>query len=99
MTNDPLKMFVVEYSMKEDATHIRSLRRMVANNLSNLASGLSKDYVPIGLFLTRDQADSFVFSFRQGLDRDAQVASSGRNWHRVRDIILDLLPNPPNNFD
>lgn len=92
MTNDPLKLFVVEYSIRQDSTHVRSLERMVANNLNNLAIGLSTDYVPIGLFHTREQADSFVIYFRQGLDGEVQLALGSRNWHRIRDIAEGLLP-------
>lgn len=96
---DPLKLFVVEYSITQGATHVRSLRKMIANNLSNLASGLSSDYVPIGLFETREQADSFVIHFHQGLDREAQLAHSSRNWHRVREIAVGLLPKILNDLD
>lgn len=91
MTTDPLKLFVVEYRIKQDATHVRSLGKMIANNLNNLAIGLSSDYVPIGLFHTREQADLFVIHFRQGLDAEAQLAHGTRNWHRVRDIAAGLF--------
>jgi hypothetical protein len=99
MTTDPLQVFVVEYSIKQDATHVRSLRKMITNNLNNLAIGLSSDYVPIGLFHTREQADLFVIHFRQGLDTEAQLAHGTRNWHRVRDIVAELLPKLLNNLD
>lgn len=99
MTTDPLKLFVVEYSITQDATHVRSLRKMIANNLSALALGRTSDYVPIGLFEAREQADLFVVNFRQGLDAEAQLAHGTRNWHRVRDIAAELLPKLLNDLE
>jgi hypothetical protein len=100
MITDPLKLFVVEYSITQDATHVRSLRKMVENNLYNLGNGQPSDYLPIGLFLTREQADTFCVHFRQGIDQDFQGASGTRhNWRRIRDIAEELLPRHLNNLD
>lgn len=95
----PAKLFVVEYSIVQDSTHVRSLQNVIVNNLKNLGTGLSTDYVPIGLFGSRDDADSFVIHFRQGLDKEAQLAHGGRNWHRIRDIVEDLLPRLLNDLE
>lgn len=100
MITDPLKLFVVEYSIVQDAMHVRSLRKMIENNLYNLGNGQPTDYVPIGLFLNREQADSFCIHFRQGIDQDFQGASETRhNWRRIRDIAEELLPKHLNNLD
>lgn len=100
MITDPLKLFVVEYSMVQDATHVRSLRKMIENNLNNLGNGQPTDYVPIGLFLNREQADAFCIHFRQGIDQDFKGSFETRhNWRRVRDIVEELLPRRLNNLD
>lgn len=72
---------------------------MIANNRSNLARGLPKDYVPIGLFRDRQAADSFVIDFRLECDKEAQLALGSRNWHRIREIIEGLLPRDLNDLD
>jgi hypothetical protein len=99
MITDPLKLFVVEYSITQDATHVRSLAKVIENNLNNLGNGQCADYVPIGLFLSRDQADLFCVHFRQGIDEDFQGAWQTRhNWKRVRDVAEELLPKQLNPF-
>ena len=93
MINDPLKLFVVEYSITQDATHVRTLKNVIANNLNNLGNRQPSDYVPIGLFFTRDQADAFCVHFRQGIDQDFQGAyQSQPNWRRIRGVAEELLP-------
>lgn len=100
MITDPLKLFVVEYSITQGATHVRSLRKMIEHNLYNLGNGQASDYLPIGLFLSREQADTFCVYFRQGIDQDFQGASETRhNWRRIRDIAEELLPKHLNNLD
>jgi hypothetical protein len=72
MITDPLKLFIVEYSIMQDAMHVRSLRKMVENNLYNLGNGQPSDYLPIGLFLTRERGQflrSFSSGHRSGLRR------------------------------
>ena len=55
--------------MSQDATSVHSFRKMVENNLRNLGEGKYTDYLPIGIFLTRDQADSFCVCLRQRQDQ------------------------------
>ncbi len=54
-----LTLFVVEYSLLSDAFQVHSIRAMTANNLKNIAKGHSSDYLPIGVFKNRQDADKF----------------------------------------
>ena len=92
MITDPLKLFVVEYSMTQDAMHVRTLKNVIANNLNNLGNGKPCDYVPIGLFETRDHADQFYFRFRQGIDDLADTLGKRPRWPQIRDLAVELLP-------
>lgn len=98
MITDPLKLFVVEYSMSQDATSVHSFRKMVENNLRNLGEGKYTDYLPIGIFLTRDQADSFCVCLRQRQDQ-VGWSQSNRDWPLMRNIVADLLPRQLNNLN
>jgi hypothetical protein len=94
MNTDPLKLFVVEYSITQDATHVRTLKNVLANNWTNLGNRQPSDYVPIGLFFTRDQADTFCVNFRQGIDQNLQGSSRTlSDWRRIRSLAEELLPN------
>src|ERR1043165_8828987 len=91
LTPEVLKAFVVEYSITQDATHVRTLRAMLENNRRNLGNGLSMDYVPIGLFGSRADAESFVNEFQMTLAREAQLQAKTYNWRRISEIVDELL--------
>jgi hypothetical protein len=98
MITDPLKLFAVEYSISQSAMNVRTLAEMVENNLANLGRGRPSDYVPIGLFLTYEQAYDFCSYFRQRLEQESD--DTGRtDWLRIREIALGLLPRQLNNLN
>lgn len=91
MIEDALKLFVIEYSVTTDATHIRTLGSVIENNRKNLATGLASNYLPIGLFQTREEADAFYVEFYKVLAQDASIQS--RNWSHVSEVVDRLLPS------
>lgn len=76
MIGDPSSLFAVEYSMTSNSVHRRSLRKVIENNQRNLSNGHSSDYVPIGLFLSREEADRFIEQFSRTLAEQAQIRIS-----------------------
>ena len=97
MMDDPLSYFVVEYSMTLNSVHRRSLRKLIDNNQSNLRKGHSSDFVPIGLFPSREAADKFIERFSHTLAEQAQTEFHRRDWRHVADVIEDLIQQSPAN--
>jgi hypothetical protein len=91
MNNDPLKYFVIEYSVSQNAIHVRTLRAVIENNRRNLSLGMSSDYVPIGLAGSCDEADKLVMDFYQTLAEEFQRQANSRNWHRVSEIAREIF--------
>jgi hypothetical protein len=91
MNGDPLRFLVVEYSMTSNAVHCRSLRKVLENNQNNLRRGYSSDFVPIGLFPSREEADRFIDQFNHTLAEQAQAEFHSRDWQRVADVVEKLL--------
>jgi len=71
---------------------------MAENNLRNLGEGRYTDYLPIGIFLTRDQADNFCVRLRQRQD-EVGWSQSNRDWRLMQEIVVDLLPRQLNNLN
>ena len=88
---DPLRYFAVEYSMTLNSVHRRSLRKVIENNQNNLRKGLSSDFVPIGLFASREEADSFIEQFNHTLANQAQLAFHSRDWQHVANVVQGLI--------
>ena len=95
MTNIP-KLFAVEYSLIQNAINIRTLHAVVANNRRNLLNGIVSDYVPIGLFNSRAEADSFRVAFQPTLEEQAQLEFKSRNWSHISEVLNKLLPDDLN---
>lgn len=91
MISDPLKFFAVEYSMTSNSVHRRSLRKVLENNQNNLRKGHSSDFVPIGLFHTREEADRFIEQFNHTLAEQAQTEFHSRDWQHVAEVVERLL--------
>jgi hypothetical protein len=89
--SDPFKFFAVEYSMTLNAVHRRSLRKVIENNQGNLRKGYSSDFVPIGLFPSREEADRFIEQFNHTLAEQAQTEFHSRDWRHVADVVEKLL--------
>ncbi len=95
MIRDPLTFFAVEYSMTLNSVHRRSLRKVIENNQSNIRKGHSSDFVPIGLFPSREEADRFIEELNHTLGEQAQIEFHSRNWQNVADVIEKLLAKIP----
>ncbi len=91
MVPDPLQFFAVEYSMTLNSVHRRSLRKVIENNQSNLRKGHSSDFLPIGLFSSRGEADRFIEHFNHTIAEQAQIAFHSRDWRRIADVVETLL--------
>lgn len=92
---DPLNLFAVEYSMTLNAVHRRSLAKVIENNQTNLRKGYSTDFVPIGLFFSREDADRFIEQFNHTLAEQAQIEFHSRNWRQIADVVEKLLATTP----
>jgi outer membrane lipopolysaccharide assembly protein LptE/RlpB len=92
---DPLKLFVIEYSITEGSVHVRTLRAMLENNRANLSRGLSSDYVPIGLVNSREEGDNFLIVFEQTLAPEYELQLQSRNWHHISEVAEQLLGELP----
>ncbi len=84
-----LKLFVVEYSVSEEnSPSVRTLEKVLIDNIDNVRRGLPKDYLPVGLFVSREDADRFVEKFNFILAREDQTAM---RWQRLADILQNSL--------
>lgn len=93
------KLFVVEYSMTQNATSVCTLQAMMVNNRKQLRKGNRHDCVPIGLFHSRAEADRFIVEFGPTLIEQAQFEFHSRNWQHISEVLETLLPedlNPKN---
>jgi len=61
---DITKLIVVEYSVKQKAFHSHTVKSMLEANTENGLLGIETDYIPIGLFETRNEADEFLNNIR-----------------------------------
>src|SRR6267378_2843485 len=95
MSGDPLQFFAVEYSMTLNSVHRRSLRKVIENNQGNLRRGHSSDFVPIGLFPSREEADQFIERFGHTLAEQAQTEFHSRDWRHIADVVEDLIKESP----
>ena len=95
MIRDPLTFFAVEYSMTLNSVHRRSLLKVIENNQSNIKKGYSSDFVPIGLFPSREEADRFIEQFNHTLSEQAQIEFHSRDWQNVAEVVEKLLAKIP----
>ncbi|HQU84845.1 MAG TPA: hypothetical protein PKY59_17030 [Pyrinomonadaceae bacterium] len=89
-----LTLFVVEYSLSTDSFHIHSVRVMLKNNLANIAKGHSTDYLPVGVFDNRADADKFKVKVGIRLakaGRSLLNKDGTRNFVRISSIIESVV--------
>ena|SRR5712692_6241217 len=91
--NAAMKLFVVEYSVDENAIMIRTLDKVVKDNIKNVKKALSKDYLPVAFFASRPEADRFHARLILILAEEGQLAFEGRNWERIGDYLEQALPS------
>jgi hypothetical protein len=85
--NDALRaLFVLEYSVEQDAFHISTLGDILASNLRKLASLKSADYMMLAITETYDEASQAAAKLRFRVD---QLIASDRN-RRAERIREDL---------
>jgi hypothetical protein len=94
MSVDPLKLFIVEYSVNDNAVHVRSLGAVLNNNRKNVKEGRSTDYVPVGIVTSRDEGDLFKLRF-EPLRQECQLERSSRNWQRISEFFDQVLEEIP----
>ena len=86
-----MKMFVVEYSVRENAIHIGTLENVLRNNHKNICNDLRKDYLPVGLFKSREDVDGFEMHFYKNVLPEAQLMSESQRWRHVADCFASEL--------
>ena len=77
------KLFVVEYSVEQDAFNVRTVNEMLEINRTNLARRISSDYSPIAFTATYDDAIALSKSLGKIIAQQLKV-------NVERDLLLDL---------
>jgi|SRR5437870_4900633 len=89
--NGAMKLFVVEYSFREKTTSIRTLENVLRDNYKKICNGVSKDYLPVGLFKSRKDADRFDLHFHAVILPQAQLEFGSRCWRQIADCFATEL--------
>jgi hypothetical protein len=89
MNEQAKKLFVVEYSIRNDATRVRSVDSMLKNNIRDIVKNSIGDYVPVALLGTRSEAEMFAVEFRYHLED--QVLTDSRNWAHISEAARSFL--------
>ena len=88
-----MKFFIVEYSLKEDATSIRTLEVVLRDNYKKIGNGVSKDYLAVGIFKSHDDALRWSLHFQNEITPQAQLESGSRNWKQIANYLESELDN------
>ena len=89
MNEQAKKLFVVEYSIRNDATRVRSVDSMLKNNIRDIVKNSIGDYVPVALLATRSEAEMFAVEFRYHLED--QVLTDSRDWAHISEAARSFL--------
>lgn len=89
--NVAMKLFVVEYSVSENTTSIRTLENVLRDNYKKVCNGVPKDYLPVGIFKSRPEADRFDLHFQTFVVPQAQIMSDSQRWKHVADCFAGEL--------
>ncbi len=89
--NGAMELFVVEYSFREKTTSIRTLENVLRDNYKKICNGVPKDYLPVGLFKSRKDADRFDFHFHTVILPQAQLEFGSRSWKQIADCFATEL--------
>lgn len=54
------EIYIVEYSMNQECFHVHSAEDMIQKNMKTIMNRVPIDYIPIGVFLTKEHANEFV---------------------------------------
>lgn len=74
-------LFVVEYSVEQDAFHIMTVGEMLKANVGKVARRVSTDYIPLDFTRTYDEASASVEKLRPVVN---QLINSDRERRRER---------------
>ncbi len=89
--NGAMNLFVVEYSVEGDTSSIRTLERVLRDNHKKICNGIPKDYLPVGLFKSHEDALRFSLHFQTVIAPQAQLESRSRRWQQVSDCFATEL--------
>src|SRR5437667_3822892 len=89
--NRAMKLYVLEYSFRENTTSIRTLGTVLRDNYKKICNGVSKDYLPVGLFKSHDDAVRFNLHFQTVIVPQAQLESGSRRWKQIADCFATEL--------
>lgn len=77
------KLFVIEYSVEQNAFNVRSVNEMLEINRTNLARRISSDYAPIAFTANYDDAVALSKSLSELIDQQLKIGTK-------RDLLLEL---------
>ena len=89
--NSAMKLYVLEYSFRENTTSIRTLATVLRDNYKKICNGVSKDYLPVGLFKSHEEALRFSLHFQTVIAPQAQLESGSRRWKQIADCFATEL--------
>jgi hypothetical protein len=89
--NAAMEFFIVEYSVRENAIHIGTLKNVLRNNHKNICNDVPKDYLPVGIFKSREDADRVEMHFYTNVVPEAQLMSDSQRWRHVADCFTSEL--------
>jgi len=89
--NTAMKFFVVEYTLREDTTSIRTLENVLRDNYKRIRNGVSKDYLPVAVFKSHADAQRYSLHFQTVVAPQAQLEAGSRNWKQIADCFENEL--------
>ena len=89
--NVAMKLFVVEYSVTENTTSIRTLENVLRDNYKKVCNGVPKDYLPVGIFKSRTDAERFDLHLHTFVIPEAQLMAARQRWKHIADCFATEL--------
>lgn len=89
--NSAMKLYVLEYSLKENGTLIRTLENVIKDNIRNVRNKQPKDYLPVGIFNSREDADRFRDQFLLTIVPEGELEFGSRNWKRISECLEEAF--------
>ncbi|SRR6266404_8032755 len=89
--NSAMKLYILEYSLTENGTLIRTLESVFKDNIRNVGNQQPKDYLPVGIFNSREDAERFRDQFLLTIVPEGQLEFRSRNWKRISECLEEGL--------
>ena len=89
--NVAMKLFVVGYSVTENTTSIRTLEQVLRDNYKRVWNGVPKDYLPVGIFKSRTDAERFDLHFHTFVIPAAQLMAGSQRGKHIADCFATEL--------